>query len=52
MKILICSYRFAPDIGGIETVGEILAANFIRLGHEVKVVTNRVETGIIRKPDT
>jgi glycogen synthase len=39
MKILLCSYRFAPDIGGIESVGEILAENFARLGHEVRVVT-------------
>jgi glycogen synthase len=39
MKILFCSYRFAPDIGGIESVGELLAENFVRLGHEVRVVT-------------
>ena len=39
MKILLCSYRFAPDIGGIESVGELLAQNFVRLGHPVRVVT-------------
>ncbi len=39
MKILISSHAFAPSIGGIETVGELLAAEFVRLGHEVTVVT-------------
>jgi glycosyltransferase involved in cell wall biosynthesis len=39
MKILLCSYRFSPGVGGIETVGGLLAENFVRLGHEVRVVT-------------
>ena len=39
MKILLCSYRFAPDIGGVETVGAILAEEFAALGHKVRVVT-------------
>ena len=39
MKILISSHAYAPSIGGIETVSELLAQQFIRLGHEVKVVT-------------
>jgi glycogen(starch) synthase len=58
MKILLCSYRFAPDIGGVETVGAILAEQFARLGHEVRVVTGSAGNGaesageykIIRSP--
>src|SRR6516164_11581605 len=58
MKILLCSYRFAPDIGGVETVGAILAEQFAGLGHKVRVVTgsagndNGSDEGyqIIRRP--
>ncbi len=39
MKILISSHAFAPSIGGIETVSALLAEEFVRLGHEVVVVT-------------
>jgi glycosyltransferase involved in cell wall biosynthesis len=39
MKILISSHAFAPSIGGIETVGGLLAREFVRAGHEVRVVT-------------
>ena len=39
MKILISSHAFAPNIGGIETVSGLLAAEFVRLGHAVTVVT-------------
>lgn len=39
MRILISSHVFAPSVGGIETVSALLAEEFIRLGHEVKVVT-------------
>lgn len=39
MKILISSHAFAPSIGGIETVSALLAEEFVRLGHEVAVVT-------------
>lgn len=39
MKILFSSYRFAPSIGGIETVGRQLLAEFTRRGHEVHVIT-------------
>ncbi len=58
MRILLSSYRFSPDVGGIETVSEILAREFREAGHEVRVVTmtrsNRNETGefsVIRRPD-
>jgi glycosyltransferase involved in cell wall biosynthesis len=40
MKILFCSYAFSPNVGGIETVGHILAAQFCRLGSTVTVVTS------------
>jgi glycosyltransferase involved in cell wall biosynthesis len=40
MKILLCSYAFMPSVGGIETVGAILAEQFCRLGSAVTVVTN------------
>ena len=39
MKILISSHNFAPSVGGIETVSELLAAEFARSGHSVKIVT-------------
>lgn len=39
MKIVLSSYAFYPAIGGIETASELLAAEFVRLGHEVRVVT-------------
>ena len=39
MKILLSSHAFAPSIGGIETVSGLLAAEFVRRGHAVTVVT-------------
>jgi len=39
MKILICSHRFHLDIGGIETVSEILAQHFAAGGHTVHLIT-------------
>ena len=39
MKILFTSYPFYPHIAGIETVSMLLAHEFVRRGHEVKVVT-------------
>lgn len=57
MKILISSHAFAPSIGGIETVSGLLAAEFVRWGHAVTVVTQSPgsqtgETGylILRRP--
>ena len=40
MRILFCSYAFAPSIGGIETVSRILANQFCGLGSTVTLVTN------------
>ncbi len=39
MKILLNSHTFAPNIGGIESMSLVLADEFIKAGHEVKVVT-------------
>ena len=39
MKILFSSYTFRPNIGGIETVSEIVVEQFIAAGHEVELIT-------------
>lgn len=39
MRILICSYRFSPDVGGIETCSLTLAESFRSKGHSVVIVT-------------
>lgn len=39
MKILFSSYAFRPSVGGIETVSEILAEEFVAAGHEVELIT-------------
>lgn len=39
MKILLSSHAFYPQIGGIESISEALAGEFVRLGHEVRIVT-------------
>ena len=33
------SHKFYPDLGGIETVSEILAHEFVKAGHEVRILT-------------
>ena len=43
MKILISSHAFAPSIGGIETVSDLLAREFVRAGHEVILITQTAE---------
>jgi len=43
LKILLCSHRFSPDIGGIETVSALLANEFARAGHDVRVLTQTRE---------
>ena len=39
MKILISSRPFLPSVGGLETVSSLLAGEFVRMGHQVKLVT-------------
>src|SRR4051812_2369030 len=46
MKILISSHAFAPSIGGIETVGELLANEFVGLGHQVRILTHTQRAGV------
>jgi glycogen(starch) synthase len=59
MRILFSSYAFRPSVGGIETVSEILAQEFVALGHEVRLITHTREQeqeqkvlayGVIRRP--
>jgi glycosyltransferase involved in cell wall biosynthesis len=39
LKILFLTHRFYPDIGGIETIAELLAKSFVDEGNEVKLAT-------------
>ncbi|MCH7543683.1 MAG: glycosyltransferase family 4 protein [Proteobacteria bacterium] len=50
MKILFHSYAFAPSVGGIETVSEILAREFVSAGHEVKLVTAEGKEDGLERP--
>jgi glycogen synthase len=40
MRILLCSYLFAPSVGGLETASAILADQYTSLGAVVTVVTS------------
>jgi glycogen synthase len=58
VKILLASHFFHPSVGGIEEVSRVLATEFSRAGHEVKVATTtREDDGaifsfeIVRCPD-
>lgn len=58
MKILIYSPAFYPSIGGLENVTVILCKEFVKKGHQVKVITTTRNSGndddfefeIIRNP--
>ncbi len=55
MRILISSHAFAPSLGGIETVSNLLAQEFAAAGNQVTVVTQtpgQQEEGfeIVRQP--
>ena len=39
MNILFTSNRFFPDIGGIESISEILVRHFIEAGHSLRLIT-------------
>ncbi len=39
MKILIFSYRFHPDVGGIESISKMLADYFSKERHQVRLIT-------------
>lgn len=57
MKITLASHHFFPDVGGIETISELLAHCFVEQGHQVTVVTQTPHQGkdeypfrIVRQP--
>jgi glycosyltransferase involved in cell wall biosynthesis len=55
VKIFLGSHHFFPSTGGIETVTNLLAHEFVRLGHEVRVVTQTAGEGdfpfaVVRRP--
>lgn len=50
MKILLSSYVFGPSVGGIETVSELLAPEFIKAGHEVILITHTTGNDGIARP--
>jgi glycosyltransferase involved in cell wall biosynthesis len=55
VKILLGSHHFFPSTGGIETVSNLLAREFVELGHEVRLITQTEGDGtfpfpVIRKP--
>jgi glycosyltransferase involved in cell wall biosynthesis len=57
LKIFFFTTVFAPSVGGIERVAEVLATQFVRLGHEVVLATltpgdevDRLPFSVIRKP--
>jgi glycosyltransferase involved in cell wall biosynthesis len=55
MKILLGSHHFFPSTGGIETVSNLLAREFVERGHDVRIVTQTPGNGdfsfaVIRRP--
>jgi glycosyltransferase involved in cell wall biosynthesis len=57
VKILLSSYVFSPSVGGIETVSALIAPEFVRMGHEVILITHTKEEDgvtwpfeVIRRP--
>ena len=52
MRILMTTPYFSPSLGGMETVAECLANEFVALGHEVVVATSTAEDDGIQRPFT
>ncbi len=50
MKILLSSYCFSPSVGGIETASEVLATEFVRAGHEVRLITQTAKPDVREWP--
>ena len=44
MKILITSQFFYPSIGGLNPIADLSAREFIRRGHEVRLLTKTTGT--------
>ncbi|MDH4185752.1 MAG: glycosyltransferase family 4 protein [Nitrospira sp.] len=42
MRILLCSERYAPSVGGVQEVLRQLAERLVRRGHEVTVATSKL----------
>ena len=45
MKITLASHHFFPEVGGIETMSELLARRFVEQGHQITVVTQTTYDG-------
>jgi glycogen(starch) synthase len=45
VKILLGSHHFFPSTGGIETASNLLAREFVKRGHEVRVITQTPGNG-------
>lgn len=60
MRILVASHVFSPSIGGIESISAMLAEALVRLGHEIRLVTqtppgeneSAFPYEVIRQPDS
>ena len=55
VKILLGSHHFFPSTGGIETASNLLAREFVALGHEVRLITQTTGNGdfpfaVVRRP--
>jgi glycosyltransferase involved in cell wall biosynthesis len=46
LNILITSHRFNPDVGGIESISDILARHFCAAGHSVRLITQSTSSPI------
>ncbi len=42
LKILFCSFHYAPEVGAIPTIARLLAHEYLRAGHQVTLVTHAV----------
>jgi glycogen(starch) synthase len=51
MKILMSSHRFYPDIGGTEVHSAMLAHEFVKQGHELKLITQTPSEPTSAQPD-
>ena len=52
MRILMTTPYLSPSLGGMETVAECLANEFVGLGHDVVVATSTAEDDGIQRPFT
>jgi glycosyltransferase involved in cell wall biosynthesis len=58
MEIFLRAYAFAPSLGGIETVSQLLAEILVKRGHDVTLVTSTPGKGgeengpfsVVRRP--